>query len=107
LVNEEYCKKILVLQPGQTNPSHHHESKTETFFILAGQATIVVDGRSHLLSKGQYIKVLPYEKHTIIAPLNHEATVIEELSTHHVPNDSFYEDEEIQNATNRKTIVYA
>jgi sialic acid synthase SpsE/quercetin dioxygenase-like cupin family protein len=105
LINEEYCKKILVLQPGQTNPTHYHKVKTETFFILAGKASIMVDDIEHILSKGQFIKVCPGEKHRIQAWS--EGVIIEELSTHHVPDDSFYEDEEIQNATNRKTIVYA
>ena len=30
-INREYCKKILVLLPGQSHPAHFHKKKEETF----------------------------------------------------------------------------
>ena len=31
LINREYCKKLIILLPGQNHPVHHHVKKEETF----------------------------------------------------------------------------
>lgn len=36
VVNREYCKKLLVMLPGQTHPEQHHQKKEETFVVLHG-----------------------------------------------------------------------
>ena len=103
LVNMSYCKKLLILQPGQKNPEHYHKEKTETFFVLVGEAVIKLDGIEHTLTPGNIIHVKPNQIHSISA---NTEVVIEELSSQHYPNDSYYVDETITNNTNRKIIVY-
>lgn len=103
LVNLTYCKKLLILKGGQTNPEHHHKQKQETFFVLAGEAIIVVNGVEHRLKPGSLIHIKQGETHSISADID---TIIEELSSTHIPNDSFYTDSTITQNHNRKTTVY-
>ena len=104
IINEEYCKKILVVFPNQLNPVHYHQFKKETFFVIDGTAYITVDGVEHPLHRGQMITILPGQKHSISG--GEGGTVIEELSTSHRANDSFYVDDNINNNSHRKTVVY-
>ena len=36
VINREYCKKLIVVLPGQQHPSHYHKVKEETFQVLSG-----------------------------------------------------------------------
>ena len=103
LVNMSYCKKLLILQAGQKNPSHYHQQKTETFFILTGEAIIIIDEVEHRLTAGNIIHIRPNQVHSISCKID---TVIEELSSQHYANDSYYIDEAITQNNHRKTIVY-
>jgi mannose-6-phosphate isomerase-like protein (cupin superfamily) len=103
LVNNIYCKKLLILLPGQKNPEHYHKEKQETFFVLAGEAIITVDGVENKLVKGGLIHIQPGEVHAISSK---SGTVIEELSSTHKTNDSYYVDERINSNNNRKTLIY-
>jgi mannose-6-phosphate isomerase-like protein (cupin superfamily) len=103
LINKEYCKKILIIQKDNINPEHYHKEKKETFFILSGKVKIDVDNKENILQKDDILTIEPSQKHTIYAL---EDSIIEEISTQHKPNDSFYTDEKINNNCNRKTLVY-
>lgn len=102
LINRDYCKKILVLLPGQTHPTQFHKIKEETFNVLSGKLVLKIDGKLHNLKKGDIITIKPLQKHQFSSK---EGCVIEELSTTHKRNDSFYTDIKIQNNKNRKTII--
>jgi len=104
LINHEYCKKVLVCGSNQTNPEHYHKQKRETFFVVAGDAVINVDGMNNYLSVGEMITIEPGYKHMISGGIN--GAIIEELSTNHKGNDSFYTDDSITLNTSRKTTVY-
>ena len=43
-INREYCKKIIIMLPGQENPAHSHLKKEETFQVLHGVLTINIAG---------------------------------------------------------------
>ena len=40
VLNRDYCKKILVLFPGQKHPEQWHNVKEETFHILFGKINL-------------------------------------------------------------------
>ncbi len=40
IINREYCKKLVVVLPGQRHPSHKHEIKEETFQLLWGDLEV-------------------------------------------------------------------
>lgn len=102
IVNEEYCKKLLFILPGQHHPEQFHKKKKETFHVVHGRLKLTLDGDCRLLSPG--------ETQTIKAGVRHKFTtdtgcVIEEISTTHEISDSFYTDKNIENSPSRKTIV--
>lgn len=103
-VNREYCKKLIVQLPGQRHPSHYHTSKEETFQVLHGVLHADVDGREHVLMPGESILIQPGVWHSF---WTHTGVVVEEISTTHYNNDSFYKDKAINRMkrSQRKTVV--
>lgn len=101
-VNREYCKKILVLLPGQENPTHYHKEKEETFIIDYGDLELKLDGKQEILNEGSTKIVERGVKHSFSSK---NGCVFEEISTTHLKNDSYYDD--IDKFVNpRKTVVY-
>lgn len=103
-VNRQYCKKLVIQFPGQKHPAHYHKAKEETFQVLHGILDIEVDGQPHRLYPGQTILIQRGVWHRFSTPCG---VIFEEVSTTHVPGDSFYEHKSI-NATSlerRKTRV--
>ena len=87
-VNREYCKKILVVLPGQFHPNHYHVKKEETFVILHGDLKIILNGEEKVLGKGDIMTVEREVSHSFSSV---SGCIFEEISTTHYPNDSFYE----------------
>ena len=103
LVNFEYCKKYLILLPGQKNPAHKHEIKDESFFVLHGQLTVRInDEAESVLEKGQILRIEPGQIHEFWST---DGCIVEELSTKHNSNDSFYVDKKINDSANRKSFI--
>jgi N-acetylneuraminate synthase len=100
IINRDYCKKILVLFPGQSNPEHYHKIKEETFFCLYGSAEVTVEGETTVLKPGNILTIPVLKKHKIMSAVG---VILEELSTTSEPSDSYYTDVSITNNLNRKS----
>lgn len=101
-INREYCKKILVVLPGQSHPFHLHKKKEETFTVLYGELEATCDGVTKIVNEGESMVVERFANHNFGSTTG---CVFEEISTTHYPDDSYYEDSE--NFVNpRKTKVY-
>lgn len=87
-VNREYCKKLLVLLPGQENPQHYHVKKEETFIVLHGDLTVSMGGENRVLARGDTMTVERGAAHSFSSATG---CVFEEISSTHCPGDSFYE----------------
>ncbi len=99
ILNREYCKKLLVMLPGQKHPTHHHKVKEETFHILHGDFTTVIEGEEIHLKRGDLLTVHRGQNHSFCTE---GGVIIEEISTTHVKDDSYYEDPAIMANANRK-----
>ena len=99
-INREYCKKIILLLPGQENPCHSHKLKEETFHVLYGDIELVLDGVAKTYHAGEMIVVERGSKHSFSSV---DGAIFEEVSTTHYKNDSFYDDQEIMESSDRKT----
>ena len=104
VINREYCKKLIVVLPGQKHPVHAHKEKEETFQLLYGDLLINLDGKDRVLKPGDIQTVLRSEKHSFTST---KGAIFEEISTTHIKNDSYYEDIKIKNLDpiERKTIL--
>lgn len=92
IVNREYCKKLIIVLPGQKHPSHLHKVKEETFQLLYGDLTVELDGETVHMLPGDTRTVLRGSKHAFTSETG---AIFEEISTTHVRNDSYYDDPKI------------
>jgi sialic acid synthase SpsE/quercetin dioxygenase-like cupin family protein len=102
VVNREYCKKLLVLLPRQVHPEQYHQVKEETFHILYGDVYITLNGQETLYRSGDVVTAERGVRH---AMRSETGVVIEEISTTHMVQDSFYTDPAIVANPSRKTLV--
>lgn len=100
--NDSYCKKLLILLPNQTHPKQYHKQKKETFVILYGSINLNIDNNTYKLNMGDTITILPNQMHSFYSE---DGCIIEEISSTHYKEDSYYEDLNIMNNLNRKTII--
>lgn len=102
VVNRSYCKKLLMLLPGQQHPEQYHQRKEETFHVLHGELSLRLNGVERLCRPGDVVTVEPGVRHAFHSE---HGAIIEELSSTHVTNDSFYTDEAINANLDRKTLL--
>jgi len=102
VVNEEYCKKVLVLLPGQSHPEQYHKKKKETFHVVYGSVNITLDGVASVIKTGDVVTILPEVKHAFATS---DGCVIEEISSTHFTDDSYYTDPAVAANENRKTFI--
>ena len=102
LVNLSYCKKYLILLKGQKNPEHFHKLKDESFFVLYGKVNVKLDDQEVVLQEGEILHIQRGKRHEF---WSEEGCIIEELSTEHQSNDSYYVDNEINSSKTRKSFI--
>ena len=104
LINREYCKKLVIVFPGQRHPNHRHQKKEEVFQVLHGDLEAVIDGKVHQLRPGDMVLVERGMWHSFSSV---GGCVFEEVSTTHIVGDSYYEDEKIAqlDPMQRKTLL--
>jgi sialic acid synthase SpsE/mannose-6-phosphate isomerase-like protein (cupin superfamily) len=100
VVNRAYCKKILVLLPGQAHPEQFHKQKEETFVVLHGSMTVALDRVEQEAKAGDVITVERGVKHAMRSA---GGCVFEEISSTHYTDDSYYTDPAIAANKSRKT----
>lgn len=101
-INREYCKKIVVLFPGQSHPRHYHEKKEESFQVLYGKLLLDLGEGERQYVPGDIILVKRGQWHSFRSVTG---AIFEEVSTTHVLNDSFYDDPAIMENKDRKTVM--
>lgn len=104
IINREYCKKLIIVLPGQNHPEHYHKIKEETFQVLYGDLECIINGEKKNLKAGDIQTVLRGDVHSFSS---RNGAVFEEVSTTHVKNDSYYIDPVIakKDIMERKTII--
>jgi sialic acid synthase SpsE/mannose-6-phosphate isomerase-like protein (cupin superfamily) len=101
-INREYCKKLIVVLPGQTHPEQYHRRKEETFCVLHGKVNLDVNGQQREVSAGDIAIIERGARHTFSS---NTGAVIEEISSTHYSDDSYYTDPQIGLNKNRKTLL--
>lgn len=101
-INREYCKKLIVLVPGQSHPEQYHQKKEETFHVLHGEVDFILDGKKSAGKPGDIVVVERGTKHIFSSKTG---AIIEEISSTHYKEDSFYTDPAIKKNKQRKTTI--
>lgn len=88
---ENYCLKVLIVQPGYQCSLHRHSVKDETFIVLFGEVNLEqrdVRGfpSSEILRVGDQRHIAPRTLHRFGSV---DGAVLMEVSTHHEDADSY------------------
>lgn len=105
IINREYCKKYIIVLPGQKHPMHAHKIKEETFQLLYGDLDVQIKGQElRHMKPGDMQTVLRDEFHAFSSV---NGGIFEEVSTKHMKSDSYYDDPVIasQDPMERKTYL--
>lgn len=105
IINREYCKKYIIVLPGQKHPEHAHRIKEETFQLLYGDLTVEIDGKPvNHMKPGDMQTVLHGEYHAFSSV---NGAIFEEVSTQHMKSDSYYREQRISDLDpmERKTFL--
>jgi mannose-6-phosphate isomerase-like protein (cupin superfamily) len=55
----------MVIPPKCSSRLHYHPEDEETYYILKGQAKMVIDGKEHTVNPGDTVYISPPESHQI------------------------------------------
>jgi quercetin dioxygenase-like cupin family protein len=103
VVNREaYCKRVILILPGQAHPEQWHELKDETYHLLHGEIELTLDGVRRTVTKNEVVVIPRGVKHAFASAAG---AVIEEISSAYAQSDSYYTDPRIGENPNRKTYV--
>ena len=102
VVNREYCKKLIVVLPNQRHPEQLHKKKEESYHVLYGDVSLTLDGQTQHKKAGDVTVVPRGVRHAFTSK---GGCIIEEISSSHIVDDSFYTDPAITGNLNRKTFV--
>jgi len=64
---EQIGINVSVLQPGQPMCLYHGEADQEGFLVLAGEATLLIEGEERALGQWDYVHCPPWTEHVIVA----------------------------------------
>ena len=67
---------ISVLNPGEIMAMYHWEADQEDFLVLAGEATLVIEGEERPLEQWDFVHCPPEAKHTIVGAGSGPAIVL-------------------------------
>jgi sialic acid synthase SpsE/mannose-6-phosphate isomerase-like protein (cupin superfamily) len=101
-LNREYCKKLIIVLPGQIHPEQYHQLKEETFIVQYGEMELVLDDVARICRPGDIITVERGVRHKFSSQTG---AVIEEISSTHYRDDSYYTDPAIADNHFRKTLL--
>jgi sialic acid synthase SpsE/mannose-6-phosphate isomerase-like protein (cupin superfamily) len=102
VINREYCKRLMVVLPGQKHPEQWHNVKDETYHVLYGEVIVDLDGVQTTHKANRVVTIPHGVKHSFWTK---GGAVIEEVSSSYSSNDSLYTDPAISANKNRKTFV--
>jgi uncharacterized cupin superfamily protein len=64
---EQLGINVSVLQPGQPMCLYHGEADQEGFLVLAGEATLLIEGEERALRQWDYVHCPPWTEHVLVA----------------------------------------
>jgi mannose-6-phosphate isomerase len=94
-LNNKYCYKRLYIKAGTRTSYQYHELKSETNYVIQGEAEVWLENDSgvvekFLMKEGDFFNVTPPKKHRIIAVTD---LILQEVSTPEVDDVIRIEDD--------------
>jgi len=76
-LNEKYLGKILYIKAGHRLSLQYHEVKDESIYVLEGTAVVQLNGKTHILSEGESLRIKPGQVHRFAAPEYGDVKLVE------------------------------
>ncbi|GAG69498.1 unnamed protein product [marine sediment metagenome] len=94
-LNDKYCYKRIYINVGHRTSYQYHNFKTETNYIIDGEAIVWLEGDGGVVEKkimkaGEFFTVIPPKKHRVIAVTD---IILQEVSTPEVDDIIRIEDD--------------
>ncbi|HEU5079590.1 MAG TPA: N-acetylneuraminate synthase family protein [Opitutaceae bacterium] len=102
VISREYCKRVILMLPGQTHPEQWHKLKDESYHLLFGEIELTLDGETRRCVKNEVVFIPRGTKHKFSTSTG---AVIEEISSAYDMSDSYYTDANINTNGGRKTYI--
>jgi uncharacterized cupin superfamily protein len=67
---------LVVLEPGEPNAMYHWETEAESFFVLSGEALLIVEGQERPLRQWDFVHCPPKTEHVIVGAGNGPCAVL-------------------------------
>lgn len=83
----------VVIPHGCSSALHYHPEAEETYYILKGNAKILIDGEEHHLSPGDAVLINPPERHQILTKGQEDLEFIVVCAPAWEPDNSVFLDE--------------
>lgn len=99
---DAYCKRIILMLPGQKHPEQWHKLKDETYHLLHGEIELLLDGEPRICRTNEVVIIPRGIRHAFSSA---SGAVIEEISSAYSQDDSYYADPAIGQVSPRKTYV--
>lgn len=74
---EQHSLAHVLIPPGKSSDKHYHPEVEESYYILKGQAELIIDEETLHMQPGQAIAILPNQTHQIF---NHSDEDLEFLA---------------------------
>lgn len=65
-VNDNYVMKKIVINGGESLPNHYHNKKHETFHIIEGHGTAILNGVIQKIAPGDTLIIPASMRHSIV-----------------------------------------
>jgi quercetin dioxygenase-like cupin family protein len=75
-MKERIEAELVCYEPGQNTVEHHHVGQDEIFIIMDGAGTIVVDGESRPVTKGDMIFAPADLPHSVVVDQGERMTMV-------------------------------
>ncbi|MCE5260337.1 MAG: cupin domain-containing protein [Chloroflexi bacterium] len=56
---------VILLLPGERLSGHYHNEVEETFYIVEGEGTIIVNGEEHAVAAGDVLRMETRDRHEL------------------------------------------
>jgi len=84
----------VVIPPGKSSNAHYHKVSEETYYILKGIGSMVVDAKEFRLQPGQAFLIKPFETHQIFNDGQDNLEFLTVSAPAWTADDSFFTTEE-------------
>ena len=57
---------MAVLEPGEPNSQYHWETEAEAFFVISGEALLIIEGQERPLRQWDFVHMPPKTEHVLV-----------------------------------------